>query len=704
MKVCPACKTRFEDDLSFCTVDGEVLEDDPTSLVNSTLDGQYHIESLLGKGGMGAVFRARHILLGDRVAIKVLPPEMRNNAEWLRRFKREGQAARRFRHPNAVTVYDLRTTNDGLIYMVMEYVEGRTLDAELRARTRFTAPDALAVLEPVMSVLNAAHEQGVVHRDLKPENIMIGKSSTGGAPTVKLLDLGIAKLSELAGAPKTETNAPLTVVGQILGTPYYMSPEQWGEVPRDHNSEIDGRADIYSLGVVFYELITGRRPFNGLSLAEIRREHISTHPPNLHQVMPEVPEAFGDAIAQAMSKDRSDRPATAAELANKLRQALGMPTLSAAAFNLSGSSHEGTSSGASTNSSLDPGASTGGDAPVSPGQPTNYGPGAPTNYPAGSNSEATLFISDLAGSLAPGRDTGVSTPNNPPAPMAATSLGQMPSMPAVDPAPPRPAPQPTMMGSMAAQPTPPVYQPQPAYAPPAVPGFDAPPKKKGKAGLFVGVGGVLLVLGIIVLGVGGFLGYKYWYAAPESKPPAESKEAYRFWLEMTDDSSKPAGTKLVEDLPALKSGQSFRFHFMPQSNGFLYVIGQDAAGKQTTYLTNQPLPETGVSSNELKQGQEYAFPSGIWLTLDEHKGTEKYTIIVSPKKLDSPTFLNDTANKELTAAQNDELRTLVDKYSANKPQVAVNKENGGEPFITVKLPPGTDAENPVVYEMKLQHQ
>ena len=109
MKYCTVCKEKYDDGMSFCPTDGEVLEDDPSSIVGTVLDGQYKIESLLGKGGMGAVYLARHILLGDRVAIKILPPEVRNNAEWLRRFRREGQAARRFRHTNAVTVYDLRT-------------------------------------------------------------------------------------------------------------------------------------------------------------------------------------------------------------------------------------------------------------------------------------------------------------------------------------------------------------------------------------------------------------------------------------------------------------------------------------------------------------------------------------------------------------------------------------------------------------------
>src|SRR5215217_7913979 len=199
MKYCPTCNSKYYDSVSFCAADGEVLEDDPSTLVGSTLDGQYHIESMLGKGGMGAVYRARHILLGDRVAIKVLPPEVRTNAEWLRRFRREGQAARRFRHPNSVTVYDLRTSADGTIYMVMEYVEGHTLDHELKTRGRFTAAEAFEILTPIMSVLDTAHSMGVVHRDLKPENIMVGKSAEGGESSIKLLDLGIAKMREIAG-------------------------------------------------------------------------------------------------------------------------------------------------------------------------------------------------------------------------------------------------------------------------------------------------------------------------------------------------------------------------------------------------------------------------------------------------------------------------------------------------------------------------
>src|SRR5688572_13442728 len=204
--------------------------------------------------------------------------------------------------------------------MVMEYVEGHTLDHAIKTRGRFSAAEAFEVLTPIMSVLDTAHSMGVVHRDLKPENIMIGKAENG-PPVVKLLDLGIAKLREIAGG-ENSGNTALTMAGQVLGTPYYMSPEQWGEIPRDGNVEIDGRADIYGLGLVFYEMILGRRCFSGNTLHELRREHVATKPKPLHEVAPDVPRAFSDAIERATAKDRADRQATAGMLASELRTAL----------------------------------------------------------------------------------------------------------------------------------------------------------------------------------------------------------------------------------------------------------------------------------------------------------------------------------------------------------------------------------------------
>src|SRR5919199_1609274 len=323
MKFCASCKSTFADTESFCPNDGEVLQESPENIVGQLIDGKYRVEGFIAQRGMGAVYGARHILLGDQVVIKTLRSEMRTNAEWLRRFRREGQAARAFRHPNAVTVYDLSAGTDGLIYMVMEYVEGHALDTELKRGGHFPPAEALEVLSPVADVLDAAHTRGVVHRDLKPENIMLGRDDRGRT-VVKVLDLGIAKLVG-AGDVHAAQATSLTVAGQILGTPYYMSPEQWGELPRDGNPEVDGRTDIYSLGVIFFELIAGRKPLGGRTLSELRQKHVAAPLPTLAEVAPGVPEAFSRGVAHAMAKDRSDRPQTAGEFINELRAALDMP-------------------------------------------------------------------------------------------------------------------------------------------------------------------------------------------------------------------------------------------------------------------------------------------------------------------------------------------------------------------------------------------
>lgn len=308
MKRCPKCEQQFDNAIGFCPHDGTVLESDHAAMVGRVLDGQYEIEAFIAAGGMGAVYRARHILLGDRVAIKILPIGMQQNAEWLKRFQREGQAARRFRHPNAVVVHDLRTSSDGLIYLVMEFVEGTTLEQLQRERGRLSPAESLPIIEAVASVLDAAHAQGVVHRDLKPSNIMIARDGT-----VKLLDLGIAKIRD-AGPDQTG----LTTEGQFLGTPYFMSPEQWGEIPQDGGHEIDGRADIYSLGVVVYQLTAGALPFRGATTLELRRAHITQSPPPLELSGARVPPVWVNAVMRALSKDRAGRQSTAGEFAREL--------------------------------------------------------------------------------------------------------------------------------------------------------------------------------------------------------------------------------------------------------------------------------------------------------------------------------------------------------------------------------------------------
>jgi predicted ATPase/serine/threonine protein kinase/Tfp pilus assembly protein PilF len=292
----------------------------PEALVGTILDGLYEIEALLGRGGMGTVYRARHVLLNDTVAIKLLQPDAGTYPAWLQRFVREGQAARRFRHPNAVAVYDLRATEGGTAYLVLEYVAGQTLRSEMRGRSRLGAAAAAGIVEGVASALDAAHRAGVVHRDVKPENIMLTTGSNGER-VVKLLDLGVAKLLETREAPD-ESGVGLTRAGAMVGTPRYMSPEQWGAWQRDGKADVDGRADVYSLGVVTYEMVCGTLPFHADTWQELRHKHEGEEAQPAHERMSGLTEAFGRAIARAMAKDRADRFATAGAFARALGEAL----------------------------------------------------------------------------------------------------------------------------------------------------------------------------------------------------------------------------------------------------------------------------------------------------------------------------------------------------------------------------------------------
>jgi serine/threonine-protein kinase len=674
MKYCAICKAKYEDTVSFCPLDGEVLEDDPSSIVDTVLDGQYQIESMLGKGGMGAVYRARHILLGDRVAIKILPPEVRTNAEWLRRFRREGQAARRFRHPNAVTVYDLRTAGDGTIYMVMEFVEGHTLGEEMKRRGPLPPAQAFEILEPIMSVLNTAHAMGVVHRDLKPENIMIGKASTG-EPIVKLLDLGIAKMREIAGADGGGTTA-LTMAGQVLGTPHYMSPEQWGELPRDGDSEIDGRADIYSLGLVFYEMIVGRRPYSGVTLHELRREHISVVPPSLHVAVPGVSRAFSEAIVRATAKDRGDRQATAGEFAAQLRSALSATPMADLGRTLPDLPYVQEST-AETSS-------------VPEARSTKSDLNAPTIITVDSRATASGVPRVDTPPEAP-TFHGSALPSGRPEPHHSSA-----SVPAV---------VPVDMSSSVTIPQAPKPQ------------IEARPSRRGP--LVLAVAGVLVLI-LAIVGVGGFFAVKWLTADPANNASgtaenrdstskgsagAEVRDLGRYWLELLPESLIGEPVRVAGVVP-LASEQSFKFHFVFSEDGHLYIVGPGDRNQPTAFLTAKPAPISGLESNQVTKGADFSFPSGFehWLKLDKNPGAEAYTIILSPTPLASPGFLSAQATgNPLTASEQVELTDFLAKYKANEPLTELN-ENANEPFVTVKVPKAGRAGNPFVFEIRIQHK
>jgi serine/threonine protein kinase len=276
------------------------------SIVGQTIVGKYRIGAKLGTGGMGSVYRATRLLIGDEVAIKILNPG-NSDPNAVDRFQQEARAAARLKHPNAVVIHDFGTTEDGLQYLVMELVEGQTLRQVIKTQGPLAPTTAAEIIKQVCSALEEAHQHQIVHRDLKPDNIIVNTAK--GGPRAKVLDFGIAKLRDLAVGHLTQT-------GSVMGTPHYMSPEQClGE-------EIDHRSDIYSLGIVLYEMLTGIVPFNSPISTAVVVQHVNQKPPSLRTINVNISEELERVVFHALEKKREARPQTVTALATELESAL----------------------------------------------------------------------------------------------------------------------------------------------------------------------------------------------------------------------------------------------------------------------------------------------------------------------------------------------------------------------------------------------
>jgi len=263
--------------------------------------GEYRIEAKLGVGGMGVVFAAEHPLIRKRAVIKVLRKELCTDPGAIERFVDEARIVNEIGHPNLVDIFAFGQVPDGRHYLVMEWLRGESLASRLERGT----PDfdeACAVLRTLARALDAAHKAGVIHRDLKPDNVFL-VDTPGELPTVKLLDFGIAKLAN------TDHRMRQSVSGEIVGTPLYISPEQARALAIDH------RADIYSLGVLAFELLSGQTPFTGTSSMEVVAKHLMEAPPRLASVVPGIAPDIDDLVAAMLAKEAADRPDLATVLA-----------------------------------------------------------------------------------------------------------------------------------------------------------------------------------------------------------------------------------------------------------------------------------------------------------------------------------------------------------------------------------------------------
>jgi serine/threonine-protein kinase len=267
--------------------------------------GPYAIARLVGKGGMGAVYEARHTRLARRFSIKFLLPELAARPEILRRFENEAVAAGSLEHPNLVAVTDLGRAADGAPYLVMEFLQGEDAARLLQRAGPLPAPRAADIVLQACRGIAVVHAAGIVHRDLKPENLFVTKAGDG-SDLVKVLDFGIAKLRPSDGQVGTRT-------GSTMGTAHYMSPEQARGA-----GEVDAQADVWSLGVVLYELLGGRRPFAGDDFLNVVHQILSAEPPRLDELRPNLPRGLTAVVSRAMAKEPHARFPTVEALAAAL--------------------------------------------------------------------------------------------------------------------------------------------------------------------------------------------------------------------------------------------------------------------------------------------------------------------------------------------------------------------------------------------------
>lgn len=312
---CQACGYRYESNLTECPLDGVTLGKEKPGL---DMLGSFRLKERIGVGGMGAVYRAVHEKVGRSVAIKLLHKSAKEQPSSVQRFFYEARAVNTIRHPNVVEVHDLQTEGDDL-YMVLELLRGKDLRSILdEAPGRRLLPTRVArLVEQVCGALQAAHDRNIVHRDLKPENVFV-TNKHGREDFVKLLDFGMAKLERPEGR--------LTREGATVGTPEYMAPEQ------ARGQDVDHRADVYSVGCIAYELLTGRPPFWAEAAADVMIMQVTQAPTPPREFNPDIPAALQTVILRCLSKDPKGRPESALDLAQEFAGAAGLPFDSTGAF------------------------------------------------------------------------------------------------------------------------------------------------------------------------------------------------------------------------------------------------------------------------------------------------------------------------------------------------------------------------------------
>ena len=315
MKVCPTCQVSYPANFAVCPQDGSALLDMDLWADGSVILGKYRIVDKVGQGGMGSVYKAIHLAFDEMRALKVISQELMADELFVKRFKHEAVITRRLQHPNAVRVDDIDEAEDGRPFIVMEYIEGRSLKKLIQEDGPMPPPRVCFIIKQVCRALEAAHRLGMIHRDIKPDNIALIDAPEG--EVAKVLDFGIAKVKEARGA---DANMTMTGAGVVIGTPQYMSPEQ---AMGKRGDDLDGRSDLYSLGMVMYQMLSGGVPFKAETTMEMLLAHLQKPPIPIRELRPDlqIPEGIARVVMRTLEKDRDLRPASAKVLIEEIEQA-----------------------------------------------------------------------------------------------------------------------------------------------------------------------------------------------------------------------------------------------------------------------------------------------------------------------------------------------------------------------------------------------
>lgn len=319
VKACPKCDHVNPVAHEFCEECGASLPTDSGDgidpMLGKMISGRYKIEELIGQGAMGRVYRALQKPIDRPIAVKILHQHLMEDRRVSRRFEREAQAASRFNHPNSINIIDFGQTEDGSLFLAMEYITGEDLAAAIRREAPLPPPRIVNIATQVLNALQLAHTNKIIHRDLKPENIML-EELPGHRDFVKVCDFGIAKIQQNTESQNRES--ALTMFGMICGTPYYMSPEQ------AKGEELDGRTDLYSMGVILYEMFTGEVPFRGTTPVEVIARHLTDPPAPISTAYPHlhIPRSLEKVVMRALSKNRDERFPDAQSMSQALETAL----------------------------------------------------------------------------------------------------------------------------------------------------------------------------------------------------------------------------------------------------------------------------------------------------------------------------------------------------------------------------------------------